>query len=56
MVELKKIACPPSCGYVLQSHDEKELVDMTLIHAKNFHADMNYTREDIQGLVETVKK
>ena len=52
--ELKKIACPPSCGYVMQSHDENELVDMTMTHARNFHADMNYSRDDIKSLVEKV--
>ena len=38
----------------MQSHDENELVDMTMTHARNFHADMNYSRDDIKSLVEKV--
>ena len=50
--ELKKISCPPECGFEMKSHDEKELVDLVMMHAKNYHADMGYTKEDIQGLVK----
>jgi len=30
-----KVTC--DCGFVVGSHDEKEVADMTILHAKNKH-------------------
>ena len=35
--DLKKIECEPSCGFMVRSHDEKELIDLTKQHAKKLH-------------------
>jgi hypothetical protein len=31
---LKKIECEPKCGFMVRSHDEKELVELAIKHAK----------------------
>ena len=35
--DLKKIECEPKCGFMVRSHDEKELVDLVIKHAKLSH-------------------
>lgn len=52
--EMMKISCPPECGFELKSHDESELLDLVEIHARNFHSDMGYTREDLKNIVQRV--
>ena len=48
---LKRIACDPVCGFLLQSHDEQEVLDLTMTHVKNAHPDMNVTEEDIKAKI-----
>jgi len=35
--ELKKIECDPMCGFMVRSHDEKELVEIAKEHVKKIH-------------------
>jgi predicted small metal-binding protein len=35
--KLKKVECDPNCGFLVRSHDEKELVDVAIQHAKKAH-------------------
>ena len=37
--KLMKVSCSPECGFEIQSHDEKELIDMVKTHAYNAHQD-----------------
>jgi len=50
--KLKKIECNPSCGFMARSHDETELIDIALEHAKNFHKELNITIKDIKGMIK----
>jgi predicted small metal-binding protein len=34
---LKKVECDPQCGFLVRSHDEKEIVDVAIQHAKKAH-------------------
>lgn len=34
---LKKIECDPMCGFMIRSHDEKELVEVAKQHLKKIH-------------------
>ena len=34
---LKLVMCDPDCGFMVRSHDEKELVTMVKEHSKNIH-------------------
>ncbi len=45
--ELKKIECDPTCGFMIRSHDEKELIDLVARHAKKSH-NMNLSEKEIK--------
>jgi predicted small metal-binding protein len=49
--KLKKVECDPKCGFAIQSHDEKEVVDIALQHAKKAHS-MNITEKDVRGMMK----
>lgn len=51
MADLKKIECDPKCGFMVQSHDEKELIDVTKQHAKNYHNKI-VSDEDIKKMIK----
>jgi predicted small metal-binding protein len=50
--ELKKIEFDPKCGFVVQSHDEKEVLDIARKHAKEKH-DMNATDQQLKGMMKS---
>ena len=35
--KLMKVECEPSCGFMIRSHDKKELISMVKSHAKHSH-------------------
>jgi predicted small metal-binding protein len=49
--KLKKVECDPKCGFVIQGHDEKEVIDIALQHAKKAH-NMNITEKDVRGMMK----
>ena len=53
--DLKKIECDPKCGFLVQSHDEEEVLDITKKHAKEKH-DMNATDQQLRGMMKTVQQ
>jgi predicted small metal-binding protein len=53
MSDLKKIECDPNCGFIVQSHDEKEVLDVAKKHAKEKHA-MDATEKQLRGMMKTV--
>ena len=34
---LKSVSCDPACGFMVRSHDEKELISVVKMHAKTAH-------------------
>jgi len=50
--ELKKIECGPTCGFMVRSHDEEELVQIALEHGKKFHKDMTITEKDVRDMIK----
>lgn len=44
---LKQVSCDPECGFMIRSHDEKELTNIVKMHTKNAH-NMNITDKDVQ--------
>ncbi len=48
---LKKVECDPTCGFMVRSHDEKELIDLVKQHAKKSH-NMNMSEKDIRDKVK----
>ena len=51
--KLKKVECDPKCGFSIQSHDEKEVIDIVTKHAKKAHS-MDITEKDVRGMMKDV--
>jgi predicted small metal-binding protein len=51
--ELKKIECDPACGFSVQSHDEREVIEIAKKHAKEKH-DMDATDQQLKDMVKSV--
>jgi predicted small metal-binding protein len=49
--KLKKIECDPKCGFMIQSHDEREVVDIAIQHAKKAHS-MDITEKEVRAMME----
>jgi predicted small metal-binding protein len=49
--KLKKIECDPKCGFLIQSHDEKEIVLIAAEHAKKSHK-MDITEKELRGMMK----
>ena len=48
---LKKVECDPKCGFMVQSHDEKEIIEIVMQHAKKSH-NMTITEKDIKAMIK----
>jgi predicted small metal-binding protein len=51
--ELMKVTCDPQCGFMVQSHDKKELIGIVKNHVKNMHK-KNITDEDVMKMAKKV--
>jgi predicted small metal-binding protein len=49
--KLKKLECDPKCGFAVQSHDEKEIVEIAVQHAKKLH-NMKITEKDAKEMIK----
>lgn len=49
---LKKIECEPKCGLSIQSHDEKEVIEIAKKHAQEKH-NMDATIEQLKGMLKS---
>jgi predicted small metal-binding protein len=49
---LKKLECDPVCGFMIRSHDEKELISIALEHAKKFHKEIKVTEKDVKAMIK----
>jgi len=49
--KLKKVECDPKCGFMIQSHDEKEIVAIATAHAKKSHK-MTITAKDVKAMMK----
>jgi predicted small metal-binding protein len=49
--KLKKLECDPKCGFVIQSHDEKEVIDIAIKHAKKAHS-MDVSEKEARGMMK----
>ena len=48
---LKQVECDPKCGFLIRSHDEKEIIELAIQHAKKFHK-MTITEKDVKAMVK----
>ena len=49
---LKRIECDPKCGFIVQSHDDKEVLEIAKRHAKEKH-NMDATYEQLKGMMKS---
>lgn len=49
--ELKKIECYPKCGFMVRSHNEKELIQIAIQHVKNIH-NLLLTEKEAKARIE----
>ena len=49
--QMKQIECPAPCNFSLKSHDEKEIVEITIQHAKNKH-NMIIAEQDVKKMIK----
>lgn len=52
--ELKSYSCDPQCGFMVRSHDDKEIVDVVKMHAKKQH-NMDVTDKDVMAGMKAEK-
>ena len=52
--ELVKIECDPKCGFMIQSHNEEEVIEAGMNHMKKIHNQKDTTRADVKKMVEKV--
>jgi len=50
--ELKSVSCAPECGFMVRSHDEKELCAIVIEHAK-VHHNKTITENDVKGMMKS---
>ena len=48
---LKKVECDPKCGFMVRSHDEKEIIEIVMQHAKTSH-NLTITEKDIKAMMK----
>lgn len=51
--KLMRISCDPVCGFMIQSHNEKEVVDFGKSHVKNVHK-MKVSDSDVKAMMKSV--
>jgi predicted small metal-binding protein len=49
--KLKQVECDPKCGFLIRSHDEKELTEIAIQHAKKVHS-MAITDKDVRKMMK----
>jgi len=49
--QMKKAQCPSPCNFMVKSHDEKEIVEFVMQHAKKSH-NMDLAEQDAKKMVE----
>ena len=48
---LMSVSCDPSCGFIVRSHNEKELTSIVKAHAKKMHK-MDMKDEDVKKMMK----
>jgi predicted small metal-binding protein len=49
--DMKKIECPSPCNFSVRSHDEKEIIEVVIQHAKKSH-NMNISEQEVKKMIE----
>ena len=49
------IGCEPECGFVVQSHDQEEVIGFTKAHLRTAH-NKNMSDSEVEEMMVTVEK
>jgi predicted small metal-binding protein len=49
---LKQLECPPECGFMVRSHDEKEIVEIARQHAEKIHK-MTMSDKELKEMIKS---
>jgi len=49
--KLKKIECDPKCGFLVRSHNEKEIMEIAKRHAEKSH-NLTVTEKDVKDMIK----
>jgi len=52
--KLRQISCDPACGFMVQSHDETEVLKMAREHAKKNHKELKVTDAGLKKMMKLV--
>ena len=52
--KLRQISCDPACGFMVQSHDEMEVLKMAREHAKKNHKELKVTDAGLKKMMKLV--
>ncbi len=52
MEGLKSISCDPACGFMVRSHDGKEVMELAKTHVKKAHK-MNTTDAELKKMMKS---
>ena len=50
---LKSISCDETCGFMIRSHDEKEIMAVASAHIKKNHPEMKMSKKEMMGMIKT---
>ena len=50
---LKTLSCDATCGFMVRSHDEKEIVTAGMAHMKKHHPEMKMSKKEMMGMIKT---
>jgi predicted small metal-binding protein len=52
MTGMKSVTCDASCGFMVRSRDEKEVVDATKNHVRRMHK-QEISDKDVRGMMKS---
>ena len=55
MGAMKSFSCDDKCGYMVKSHDGKEVMSSAMAHVKKHHAEMKMSEKQIKEMVKEEK-
>ena len=50
---LKSLSCEETCGFMIRSHDEKEIMSVGMAHIKKHHPEMKMSKKEMMGMIKT---
>ncbi len=50
---LKSISCDPICGFMVRSHNEKEILNLASTHVKKMHPQMKVSEADLKKMIKS---